>query len=305
MSALPEWAWIPIVFAAAAAQTLRNTAQRSLTETAGVLPATFVRFAFGLPFAALALYAALAVTGKPMPAANWAYAAWLSAGAVAQLAATAFLLGAMSRRSYVVAVVYSKTEIVQIGIFTIALLREPLAWPSVAAIAIATAGVVLLSAPAAAKSGAGMGAWLSPGAWLGLGSGAGFALASVSYRGAMLELGAADAWVAGIYSVTWAQVLQAALLGAYLVLRDRAGLAKTMAEWRVSTFAGATGAVASIGWMIAYGLRSAADVRIVGLVEVVYGYVVSRRVFREAVSRAELTGIVLVVAGIALVAGAS
>lgn len=303
MSALPDWAWVPIVFAAAAAQTLRNTAQRSLIETAGVLPATFVRFAFGLPFAALALYAALAVTGKAMPAANWAYAAWLSAGAVAQLAATAFLLGAMSQRSYVVAVVYSKTEIVQIGLFTIALLREPLAWPSVAAIAVATAGVVLLSAPAAAKSGS-VG-WLSRGAWLGLGSGAGFALASVSYRGAMLELGPVDTWVAGIYSVTWAQVLQAALLGLYLAARDRPGLAKTMAEWRVSSFAGATGAVASIGWMIAYGLRSAADVRIVGLVEVVYGYVVSRRVFREAVSRAELTGIVLVVAGIVLVAGAS
>lgn len=302
---MPDWAWIPIVFFAAAAQTLRNTAQRSLTESAGVLPATFVRFAFGLPFAVVAVFVASAATGKSLPTPNWAYFAWLAIGAVAQLAATAFLLGAMARRSYVVAVVYSKTEIVQIGIFTIALLREPLSAPSMAAIAIATAGVVMLSAPAAAKAGVGPRAWLSPGALLGLGSGAGFALASVTYRGAMLELGPVDTWVAGTYSVAWAQALQAALLGIYLFARDRPGLVKTMSEWRVSLLAGATGSAASIAWMIAYGLRSAADVRIVGLVEVVYGYAMSRRVFREDVSRAELTGIVLVVVGIALVAGAA
>jgi len=39
-----SWIWIPIILVAAAAQTVRNALQRSLTETAGTLAATLVRF---------------------------------------------------------------------------------------------------------------------------------------------------------------------------------------------------------------------------------------------------------------------
>ena len=47
----PGWLWVPVVLFAAAAQTVRNTAQRSLTTELGTLPATLVRFLYGLPFA--------------------------------------------------------------------------------------------------------------------------------------------------------------------------------------------------------------------------------------------------------------
>jgi drug/metabolite transporter (DMT)-like permease len=136
---------------------------------------------------------------------------------------------------------------------------------------------------------------------LGLASGASFAVTAVAYRGAMIELAHPDAWVAGIYAVAWAQALQAALLGMYLAARDRRGLARTVTQWRASLLAGATGALASIGWLTAFALRSAVDVRIVGLVEVVFGYIVSRRLLAEAVSRGETTGIILIVAGIVMV----
>ena len=39
-----EWLWIPVTLLAAAAQTVRNAVQRSVTKTAGVLPAAFIRF---------------------------------------------------------------------------------------------------------------------------------------------------------------------------------------------------------------------------------------------------------------------
>jgi hypothetical protein len=52
-----EYLWIPVVLFAAAAQTVRNTARRSLTAQVGTLPATLVRFLYGLPFAALYLLA--------------------------------------------------------------------------------------------------------------------------------------------------------------------------------------------------------------------------------------------------------
>ena len=58
----------------------------------------------------------------PLPAANASFVAWVSIGAVAQLAATAFLIGAMEQRSFVIAVAFSKTEIMQVALYSIVLL---------------------------------------------------------------------------------------------------------------------------------------------------------------------------------------
>ena len=85
MPALATWAWIPIVVAAAAFQTIRNAAQRSLVAELGTLSATLVRFLYGLPFAALWLVAVL----QFLPAGGVAlsftanYFLWLTVGAVA------------------------------------------------------------------------------------------------------------------------------------------------------------------------------------------------------------------------------
>jgi len=74
-----------------------------------------------------------------------------------------------------------------------------------------------------------------------------------------------------------------------------------MVQWRVSTLAGLMGALASIGWFTAFALRSAVDVRIVGLVEVIFSYAVSRRCFAEPVTRREGLGVVLLVIGMVVI----
>jgi len=295
------WIWIPIVFAAAAAQTIRNAAQRSLVESVGTLPATFVRFVYGLPFAVCALIALGASTAGPLPVPHPGFVAWVSLGALAQLAATAFLVAAMERRSFVVAVVYSKTEIVQIGLYSIVLLGEPLSIPAACAIALASMGVLLLSIKPVAETGSRHSSWFSPAAGLGLASGAGFALSAVGYRAATLALDHPLPWVAGIHSLVWAQSIQTVLLGGYLAVRDRSGLIRVMVQWRVSTLAGLMGALASMGWLTAFALRSAVDVRIVGLVEVIFSYAVSRRLFVEPVTRREGWAIVLLVIGMVVI----
>ena len=43
------WLWVPCTLFAAAAQTVRNAAQRTLTDEVGALSAALVRFLFGLP----------------------------------------------------------------------------------------------------------------------------------------------------------------------------------------------------------------------------------------------------------------
>ncbi len=53
-----------------------------------------------------------------------------------------------------------------------------------------------------------------------------------------------------------------------------------------------------VGWFTAFAMRSAVDVRIVGLAEVFFSYALTRRFFVEPVTAREGWGIVLVVAGI-------
>jgi drug/metabolite transporter (DMT)-like permease len=161
--------------------------------------------------------------------------------------------------------------------------------------------VLLLSVKPGVERGSAISTWFSRAAVLGLASGAAFALTAVGYRGAMLALAHPLPWIAGSYSLVWAQLLQTLLLGGYLLLRDRAGLTQVMIQWRVSTLAGLMGALASLGWLTAFAMRSAVDVRIVGLVEVMYSYALSRRFFKEPVSVREILGIMLVATGIVLI----
>ncbi|MEO7741409.1 MAG: DMT family transporter [Usitatibacter sp.] len=296
---LLSWLWIPIALAAAGAQTVRNAVQRGVTRTAGLLPATFIRFFYGLPFAA-AMLAGIALLGPAaVPKATPGFVAWVALGAVCQIVAMIFFLAAMAQRSFVVAVVFTKTEVLQIGVYSVFFLGESLSLIAMVAIVLSTVGVVLLSGKPVAERGSA--SWLSKGALLGLASGAAFAIASVGYRGAMLTIPDVAPWLAGAYGLVWAQSIQTILLGAYLLTRDRGGLVKVMTDWRVSSMAGLFGALASMGWFTAYAMRSAVDVRIVALVEVLYSYAVSRRLFKEHVTFIELAGMALVLGGIVLV----
>jgi drug/metabolite transporter (DMT)-like permease len=295
----PAWLWVPIVLWAALAQTARNAAQRSLVAQAGTLGATLARFLYGIPFAGawVLLLHTLPFTAAPLPKFHAAYFGWLVLGALGQLAATAFLLGAMKQRNFVIGVAYSKTDALQVALFGSLFLRELPAGATLAAIGLATAGVVMLSLP---QKGAGLQgrAWTSAAAWYGLASGAGFALSAVGYRGAALQVPESTAWLAGAWGVLLAQSIQTVLLGGWLAWRAPEALRATVSAWRISTVAGAAGALASIGWFTAFALTTAANVRTLGMVEVVFSYLVSRRLLREPLARAEQGGLALVVLGL-------
>src|SRR5690606_24665748 len=136
------------------------------------------------------------------PTPNPAFVGWLLAGATSQILATALMLAAMQRRSFVVATAYIKTEPVQVAVFGSLFLGELLGPVSIGAIVAATAGVLLMSLPGAQAmgTGTGAGAWAGAGAGgsasrdtagavvLGIGAGALFAVSAVGYRGAILAL---------------------------------------------------------------------------------------------------------------------
>lgn len=301
-STFPSWAWVSIVLVAAVFQTLRNTAQRSLVAQAGTLGATLSRFLYGIPFAAVWVLALHALLGaEAVPRFGGSYAAWLTLGAVGQLAATAAMLAAMRHRNFVIGVAYSKTDALQVAAFGLVVLHELPGWATLVAIGVATAGVVLLSVPPAVIGGPrGLRAWLGPAALFGLASGACFAISAVGYRAAALQLPQSSAWLIGAWGVLWAQALQTLLLGGWLAWRRPAVLAALAAQGRVALGAGAAGALASIGWFTALALTSATHVRALGMVEVVFSLAVSHRVMRERLSRGELQGLLLVGLGLVL-----
>lgn len=301
MIASLSWVWIPIILGAALAQTARNAAQRSLVLQAGTLGATLARFLYGIPFAAawVSLLHAMPSTAGPVPTFHAPYLAWLAVGALGQLAATAFLLMAMKQRNFVIGVAYSKTDALQVALFGSLFLMELPGWATLAAMLLATAGVILLSLP---QQGAARVGWTGRAAAWGLACGAGFAISAVGYRGAALELPGVSPWLISGWGVLLAQSLQTALLGGWLAFRSPGSLRATVTAWRVSLAAGATGAIASLGWFAAFAMTTAANVRTLGMVEVVFSYLVSRRLMREKLSPVEAAGLVLVCSGLVVLA---
>ncbi|MSQ54816.1 MAG: DMT family transporter [Betaproteobacteria bacterium] len=293
------WLWIPITLWAAFAQTVRNVAQKNLTKAHGTLPATLVRFIYGLPFAVAWLLAVMAWSGAPLPAVSPNFFIWVVSGAVGQILGTAALLAAMERTNFAVASAYSKTEVLQVAVFAVVLLGEAVSLASAVAIVIATSGVVLLSAKDA-RSASGS-AWLSKAAIYGMASGAFFAIAAVGFRGGTVALAEPNPAIAGAYTLVWAQSIQSVLLGGYLYVRQKEKLAAVLGAWRMSMLAGFMGAAASAGWFTAFAMRNAPDVRALGLIEVLFSYAIAHRLFGERTTVIEGVGMALLVAGLAVI----
>jgi drug/metabolite transporter (DMT)-like permease len=292
-----SWLWAVFTLIAAAAQTVRNAAQRELTGKLGTVGATHVRFLFGCPFALIFLLAMLGTGGTP-PRPTPSFWPWLLDGALAQIAATALMLAAMEERSFVVAIAYIKTEPVQVALFGLVFLGDAVTPMMGAAIVIATLGVIIMSLRGGTWGAASGGSWRPT--VLGLSAGACFALSAVGFRGAILSLHDPSYVVAATFTLAAGLVLQSVLMTLYLVLRDRAVLAAIVTAWRPSMFAGFMGALASQFWFLAFALATAASVRTLALVEVLFAQAISHFVFRQTVSPREGAGIVVIVIGVVL-----
>jgi drug/metabolite transporter (DMT)-like permease len=281
--------WIPITLAAAALQTARNAFQRSLTGELSALGATYTRFLFGFPFAALYALAVFAGTGTAAPAATPAFLGWAALGGVAQILGTALLLQLFQLRNFSTGIAFSKSEVLQVGVFGLVVLGDAITPLAGVAIAVATAGLVLLARQAGALD------WRS--ALLGLGTGAAFAIAAVGFRAASLSLGLSFvASAAATLAVSTA--IQSVLMTLWLRWREPGQIGAVVRAWRRSLLPGVTGAAASACWFSAMTLEVAAHVRMLGLAEVLFGYGVSVLALRQRPSGREQLGTLLLVVAI-------
>ena len=288
--------WIPFTITAALGQVARNAMQRQLTAPLGTWGATNIRFLFGFPFSIVFFALVLAATGDAVPWPTAAFWPWLLLGALSQILATGLMLVAMNDRSFVVTTAYLKTEAIQTAIFGFVFLGDHLTALKVIAILIATVGVVITALRPGAEKGF---AELKP-TIVGLVAAAAFALSAIGFRGAIITVPGVSFVTAASYTLVFGLFVQTLVLSIYLVARAPGVLKAILGLWKPSMLAGFIGAFASQFWFLAFALTAAANVRTLALVEVLFAQGVAYYSFKQPLSVRELSGIVMIVVGVAL-----
>lgn len=293
--------WIPVTIFAAFMQNARSALQRYLKGRLTTLGATYVRFLYAAPFAVAYMLGLHYVGGAPLPAANTTFFLYSVLGGISQILFTGLLLWLFSFRNFAAGTTFSKTEVVQIAILGFVVLGDTLTWISGGAIALATVGVLVLSAAQTNMSLTTLFTSLGDKSTLiGLASGAFLGASVVFFRGAALSLGHPDFVMAAAFTLAVSVVIQTLIMGVYLAWREKHTLRDVVVHWRWALAVGVTGMLASVGWFTAFTLENASYVRAVGQVELIFTFVASIFFFREKTNGRELTGILLVAAGIVL-----
>lgn len=291
--------WIPITLAAAFLQNLRSLSQKQLKDRLGTTGATFARFVFGLPFGIVGLGVLHWGFGFEMPALNSRFIFAGSIAAFAQIAATALLISLFSYRNFAIGSVYARTEPLLAAFFGLVLLGEWLRPAAQWGIVISLMGVGMITLARTALNWADIKASLfSRSAAIGIASGMFFGLAAVLYRMASLALGGPNAFMQGGVTLLLGLTVQTCAMGLWIYLRERSVFAALLKNWKLGLLAGATGAMASYGWFTAMTLQSAALVKAVAQIELLFSFVTSRFLFGEAINKREILGSCIVAVGI-------
>jgi drug/metabolite transporter (DMT)-like permease len=308
---MSAWAWVVFTVLASGGQVMRNALQRELTTTLGTVGATHVRFLYGLPFGLLFLALVLTFTGTPLPHLNQTMIGWTLVGALSQICATALLLAAMREKNFVVVTALSKTEPLYVALFGLVVLGDQLTAGLVIAILIATAGVLVMSWPKAVgpktvepKAVASKPIATEPVSWrpilLGLISASAFALSAIGFRRGILSLTEGNFAVRASTTLALGLTIQTVLLSSYLLATSRDTFIALLKAWRPSVKAGFMGAFASQMWFLAFALETAAKVRTLALIEILFAGLISRSLFKQGLVARDGLGIALIILGVAL-----
>lgn len=284
-------------------QNIRSATQKHLKGKLKTVGATFVRFGFGLPFAALFLSIIHFGFGIELPTTNQNFWTWVILAGAMQITAQQFLLNAFSHDNFTVGTAYSRTEAVQAAIIGFALLGDRISIMTIIAIGLTVVGVITLAIAKSAMSLSGLlGAFKSKGAQIGLMAGAGFGLSATSYRGASLALGEGMAepnfLMQASFTLLITITMQSAALFLWMLVTDRGEILRIAKLWKWGFLAGGAGACASFGWFIGFTLQSAAVIKALAQVEMLFTYASTIFIFKEKVTHGEIAGCLLIITGI-------
>jgi len=229
------------------------------------------------------------------------------AGGISQIFGTFFLISAFGHRNFVVGTAYAKTEAVQLILISVLIFGISLPPLAIVGAVGAMVGVLWLSIPVERLT---LGSWLrasgQPAALFGLGAGLSFALTALFLREASLTL---DAQLPVLFKALLILLitnsLQTVVQGGYMARFERPQLRQCLIVWRRAAPVGALSALGSAAWFTGFALTQVALVRGLGQIEVVFTLLFGHFFLREHFQRREVFGLILVAAGVLVIALAS
>lgn len=299
--------WIPAALTAAFFLAWRTALQQKVRGEMSVGAASLARFFFGFPVALFLLAGFLIISGQSrlpaLPPAFWA-ACW--AAGFAQMVATNLIVLSMGQRNLVSGTAYMKTETLLAALLGWALLGEvlhPLAWGG---IALAFAGIVLLSTRKGAR---GLIEWMQglgqPAALSGLSAGLLFAVTALFVRIASQQIADSGRSLAGLLVLASVLGFQALMQTCWSLWREPDQVLAMLRGWRLTGLVGLLGALASAGWFIGYAMAPVALVGIVGQTQIFWSLAFGRWYLKEPVTLSETGGLLMVGAGVVMALAAS
>ncbi len=299
--------WIPISIFAAFMQAVRTAAQKAMNERLSVMVTTYSRSVFGLPLMLVYLLLVETASGEPTPHIQAVFLTYALGAALAQVAATAFLIQLFQLRNFAVGTTLTKTDVMMTALIGTAFFSEvisPLGW---VAIIVTLVGVLLITVARmgwgpfqrAGDEGLGHALTAKP-TVIGLTTALCFSFSYLFLREASLSLGDHGFLVKAAWTVVTVTTMQVVLVGLWLLWREAHGLLAMLRAWRLSVFIGLTSALGSICWFTAMTLQNASYVRAVGQVEIIFTLTISYLYFKERFNAPELIGIAVTVLGVLL-----
>jgi drug/metabolite transporter (DMT)-like permease len=292
--------WIFATLIAASLQTVRFMLQkvlsRSQLSTAG---ATFSRFCYSAPILWICVLGYFWANDLPAPVLSILFWCYASLGGLAQIFATVCVVALFRSRNFAVGITFKKTEVIQSVLVGLLLLQEGVSLYGFVAILIGLVGVLLLS-DQSDKGQTGSQRFLNRATGLGVLSGFLFAISSVSYRGATLQVSMPTPILTAAVTLVMVVSLQMIAMTIWIYFREPGQLLAVWQARKTAIWIGLTSMGGSLCWFTAFSLQNAAYVKAIGQFELLLSLAASYLFFKEKISKCELGGLLFLTASIIL-----
>ena len=292
-----EYIWIIAAIFAAACQTARSAFQKNMITRLGDYGAAYIRFCYALPFTSLIWLVWINIPGNSIPTLSFYSIILCFLGSIFQILFTYVLMKVFSHKSFAAGIAFSKTEVILIAFLEVIILNVFFSFPLMIGITLGVLSVLFLSYARKAKSILEtimllLDSVSSLGTLIGLLSGLLLAASVVTFRMSIISIDG-PLLDRSLFISFIAIIFQTILVGLYLLLFKKDQLFAVIKFWRPSLPAGLCGTGATFGWFVAFGLTTAAEVRAVGQIELIFSILISIIFFREKIRKTELFGIIL------------
>ena len=287
--------WILFTLLAITMQSLRTAAQKQIAQSLSAATTTLIRYLFGLPFAFVYFFLLRYIYQDEVIVANSPFYRAANLAALAQIIATVFLVKALTLPNFAVGTALVKTEALLaaiIGATFFSVVLSPMAYFSVI---LGVVGVLIASNWKLNISDL----FQNESIKFGIGSGLGFALASLWIREASLSLELPLLFSAAIV-LLYMVLVQTVFCLLYVLIRENSQLPLMLVRWRSCFLIGLSSLIGSVGWFTAMSLQEAAVVKTLGQLEFAITLLITYFYFGEKITAKEYVGIMLVIMSVIL-----